>query len=130
MQITAQTIDEFKEQFTTILNSEEAKSIKNVIYFFRSEKPIPRVNGENNILYIGKTKNTLQSRYLPSKSFDIECLVFEKFYSYVIKQYGGISIEIRQTNDNKKEECDELQKYRTQHLEYPPLNRSIPNVSA
>ena len=35
----------------------------NVVYFIMSLLPVPRTHGESNILYIGKSDNTLNKRY-------------------------------------------------------------------
>jgi len=126
MKISATTIDEFKEQFSKFLNQEPSKNLTKIVYFWRVEKPISRVMGESNILYIGQTNSTFTKRYSGSKAYEIETLFFTNFYRHVINKYGSISIEIIQTDVPKVAECEALNEYYKNHLERPPLNRSIP----
>ena len=52
------------QQFRQVFSSQEAKDAKNVVYVFVCEKKIPRVKSENNIVYIGQTRQTLYGRYM------------------------------------------------------------------
>jgi len=126
MKISATTSDEFKEQFTTFLNQELCLSLTNIVYFWRVEKPITRVLGESNVLYIGQTSRSFNKRYSGSKDFATEVRFFTSFYQHVMKIYGSISIEIIQSDNPKTAECEALNEYYRNHLERPPLNRSIP----
>lgn len=126
MKITATSVNEFVDQFKEILKQDECNNINNIVYFWRVEKPFQRVKGKSNIVYIGQTKRTLAARYSNSQAFKIETSYFDSFYKFVIAEYGALSIEIIQTDNVKKSEWLALQKYRDNHFEYPPLNRSIP----
>jgi hypothetical protein len=126
MSIFASNRDEFEEKLRNYLQRDEFKSIKGIVYFWRVDKKIKRIKGESNILYIGKTTQTLRQRYLNRKSLEIELKCFDRFYKYVMKEYGSITIEIKSCVDTKHEELVEINKYSESHLEYPPLNRSIP----
>ena len=103
------------------------KSVEGIVYFFKTKKPIERVRGESNIIYIGKSDGSFSSRYYPSKAFNLEMTFFDKFYKHVIELYGSISIEITQVEETKYSEWEALSDYFAKHLEYPPLNRAIPN---
>ena len=110
--------DEFKELF----NSPEAKEGKGVVYFFMSEKPIPRICGESNILYIGKTKNTIRTRYFQYA----ENLASKKngtFYKYIIKNYGGLKMGYVVTKTPRATENEFFNEYYKTYLEYPPKSK-------
>lgn len=122
----SEKLDEYIKEFEIFLKSEQA-NIKKVVYIWKTSKPFNRVFGESNIIYIGQTKNTFRNRYGNSKSLDIEKGYFDKYYKFLIKEYGAISIEIIQTDEPEIEEYNRLMEYNDKHKEYPPLNRSIPN---
>lgn len=121
-----EALDEYIENFRNFLELEQA-NIKSVVYIWKTSKPFNRVIGESNIIYIGQTKNTFRNRYGNSKSLDIEKGYFNRYYKFLIEEYGAISIEIIQTDEPKIEEYNRLMEYNDKHKEYPPLNRSIPN---
>jgi hypothetical protein len=127
MELCATNRDEYSEQFESLLKSEPYKSVEGIVYFFKIKKPIARVRGECNIIYIGKSDGSFSSRYYPSKAFNLEMTFFDKFYKHVIELYGSISIEITQVEKPKYSEWKALSDYFSKHLEYPPLNRAIPN---
>jgi hypothetical protein len=111
-------INEFKE----LLSSDEAKEDKGVVYFFISQKPIPRVKGQSNILYIGKTNKTLNQRYFryatklaSNRSGD--------FYKYIINNFGGVSLGYIKTANPKATEAHYFKEYRDFFLEYPPKSK-------
>jgi hypothetical protein len=126
--ILATNVEDFEKQLKSILKS-NAKD-EGIIYIWKTEKKIPRVCGESDILYIGKTKQSLNSRYNNTKSLDIEKQYFENVYKSVIKQYGAISIEVVKIEDMAKldnAEFTKLDNYYKIHKELPPLNRLIPS---
>ena len=127
MTIEGKTLEEFMEKFNLFLNSEKAKNIKGIVYIWKTTNKFARVKGSSEIIYIGQSKNTFNDRYQNSKSLNIEKLYFERYYKYMIEMYGAITIEIKDTNNPKLSEWEELMKYNDNHKEYPPLNRSIPN---
>ena len=86
---TENLVDEFKE----LLGSDEAKQDKKIVYFFKSQQPIPRVKGQSDILYIGKTVQTLNKRYFKYA----EKLASNRsgnFYKYIINNFGGFLLAI------------------------------------
>ena len=121
----SKNLDEYIENFKNFLELEQA-NIKSVVYIWKTSKPFNRVIGESNIIYIGQTRNTFNTRYKNAKSLDIERGYFNRYYKFLIEKYGVISIEIIQTNEPKIEEYNRLMEYNDKHKEYPPLNRSIP----
>ena len=127
MEITAQTPEEFEKQFYQFLSQPKCKDIRNIIYSWEVENPIPRVNGESKVIYIGQSKRSFNERYSGSKDFKIEADYFNRFYRHAISKYGPISISIESSENPKMAEWEQLMNYREKHLEYPPLNRSIPN---
>ena len=127
MQLLADNRDDYSRQFEALLQSDPYKSVESIIYKFRVENPIPRTRGENSILYIGRTKLSFSGRYYPSRAFNIEMDYFDNFYKHAMKIYGPITIEINRVEDTKYSEWKALSDYFENHLEYPPLNRSIPS---
>ena len=127
MILDAKSQDEFLEQFNSFLDSETSKNTKGIVYIWQTTKPIGRVKGTSPIIYIGQTINTFRSRYKNSNSIKIETNYFERYYKHMIEMYGAIHIEIKQTDNPKRTEWEELMQYNKEHKEYPPLNRSIPN---
>jgi len=130
MNITALTEEEFREQFRIVLQRSECTSIENIVYFWKSERPIPRVSGESNILYIGQTSRSLNGRYGSKKDFEIEVAYFKRFYRHIIQKYGAVFLEVKATDNPKIAEWEQLSEYYGKHFEYPPLNRAVPSKPA
>jgi len=119
-------VEDFEKQLKSILESNSKD--EGIIYIWKSEKKIPRVCGKSDILYIGKTKQSLNDRYNNAKSLDIEKKYFENVYRHVIKQYGAISIDVIVVNPDelKVQEAEKINDYYKSHKELPPLNRNKP----
>ena len=115
--------EQFQQQWQEFLESEYAKRDKGVVFKFRTEKPLPRANGESPIIYIGQTSKSVSERYLPSANLHIERTIFEEFYRHYIEKYGPISVEITKSDDPLRDECDEIANYKNTHWDLPPLNR-------
>lgn len=130
MKITALTEEEFRVQFQRALQQAECLSLSSIVYFWKSEKSIPRVNGESNILYIGQTSKSLNGRYAGKKDFEIEVAYFNRFYRHIIHKYGFIFLEVKEVENPKFAEWEQLTEYYSAHLEYPPLNRAVPSKPA
>lgn len=110
------------EEFKSVFNSDEAKLHKNIVYFFMTEKPIPRVKGESNILYIGKTKQSLRQRYL-RYSNKLASNRNGVFYKHIIDNFGAISIGYLITDNPKDLESKFFKDYCDKFLEYPPKSK-------
>jgi len=127
MELFSDNRSDYSNQFEALLQSDPYSSVDNILYKFRVKNPIPRTRGENDILYIGRTKLSLSGRYYPSRAFNIEMDYFDNFYKQAMEIYGPIRIEIKAVEDTKYCEWKALSDYFERHLEYPPLNRSIPS---
>ena len=97
----------------------ETKGISGVVYILKTERPIPRIKGESEILYIGETKHDVWSRYCAEEDTN----EFWSVYSHSIDNYGAIYMDVYQTSNNKKTEKIFLKQYYQSHLELPPINR-------
>lgn len=112
-------------QFRDLFNSEHAINASNVLYVLFCKKKIPRVKGESNIIYIGKTKRSLQLRYGPYWNVNNWSLPNLEFVSYVIEHYGPIRVAylvLGPKEDLNENEGDLLKDYYKQHMELPPKN--------
>jgi len=116
------SLDDLANNFKELFGSEEARKDYGIVYFFMSEIPIPRVRGESNILYIGKTNLTLSARYL-RYSDKLASNRSGKFYTHIINNYGGISLGYLITDNPKDVEARYFKKYCETYLEYPPKSK-------
>ena len=112
------------QQFRQVFSSQEARDAKNVLYVFVCEKKIPRVKGKSNIIYIGKTKQTLRKRYM---QYVVAFYSGENspLYRYIITHYGGIEIAYKPfgtAESLKQAETELLNDYYKLYKEYPPRN--------
>lgn len=121
-----ENVIKFETQFIELLKS--TSKDKGIIYIWKTEKKIPRVCGASDILYIGKTKQSLNDRYNNAKSLDIEKDYFKNVYKHVIEKYGAISIDVIVVNldELKVQEAEKINDYYESHKELPPLNRNKP----
>jgi hypothetical protein len=114
--------DDLAHELKELLSSDEAKKDKSIVYFFKSVKPIPRVKGESDILYIGRTEQSLNKRY--SKYSDkLASNRSGKFYKYIVDNFGGISLGYIKTKTLKSTEADYFKRYCDNFLEYPPKSK-------
>ena len=121
---------EFENQFRDLFSSSEARHAKGVVYAWVTQKPIPRLRGESNIVYIGRTEQTLsdrQRKYAKRENSDYNWARYE----FIIPQFGAITVmyadaaAIAKTSEKEPEKAAEaalLNLYFKDHLEYPPLN--------
>jgi len=119
---TITTTENLTNEFKELFNSPEAKNTQSVVYFFMSEIPITRVNGKSNILYIGKTIQTIKKRYFKYS----EHLANSKngvFYKHIIKNYGGLKMGYIVTNTPRETEREFFNKYCQTYLEFPPKSK-------
>ncbi len=119
---TITTTENLANEFKELFNSPEAKNAKGVVYFFMSEIPIPRVHGKSNILYIGKTIQTINKRYFKYS----EHLANAKngiFYKHIIENYGGLKMGYVITKTPRETENIFFNKYHQTYLEFPPKSK-------
>ena len=126
--ITAKSVEEFKEQLSLLFKQDEFANLNNIVYAWKVEKAIPRLMGESNILYIGRTKNTFSTRCKQKKAIDIELAYFDSVYRHVISKYGQITIELKICSDTRAEEAELLHAYFRKHSELPPMSRAMPAI--
>ena len=119
---------DFLREFKQLLSSSEAKKDDKVLYAFVCEKKIPRVKGESNIICIGKAEKGLEYRYWGSWTKRSWTDANRKFFNYVIKRYGPVSLVYLAQKDFivsqplKEAESDLLKDYYELHMELPPKN--------
>ncbi len=120
-EIKATTDEEFKSQFRSIFSSAKAKSERGVVYMWFTNEGIPRMSGESNIIYIGKTINTLYERL--HRWADVEGSNGNwKRYKYIMKKFGPIKVKFAKIANPREAEKNLLKIYFNEHLEYPPMN--------
>jgi len=116
--------EDYMREFKQVFGSQEARNASNVLYAFVCEKEIPRVESKSNVIYIGKTKQTLSRRYLKyAKTFGSP--YNWAFFSYVIAHYGTVRIAyipFDTTKSLKEAETELLEDYYKWYREYPPKN--------
>ena len=115
---SANDVENFKLQFKEVLN--EARTSTGIVYVLKAERNIPRLKGESNIIYIGKTSRSLYDRYI--SNIWHEAKYFWPRYNYIISNFGHISIEIYSTSAPELTESNFLYQYHHEHLELPPIN--------
>jgi hypothetical protein len=115
-----------QSDFENMYNSELSKKSKNIVYFWQCEKPIPRVNGSSNIMYIGQTKQSFKNRYFQYAKKQATTKANKLKYQTILKTYGSITISICDFSifgdTLLKAEGQLLWWYFQNHCEYPPLN--------
>lgn len=115
-----------KTAFEKVYGSETAAQAKNIIYFFLSLRPAPRLNGESRILYIGQTKTSFKSRYFRHANLHATSKANSLKFNMIIKNYGGIEIAFcdyrKFGNTLLDAEGQFLWWYFQNHGEYPPIN--------
>lgn len=120
--ITSQDPAQLAAQFEAAFRSAEAQGAKKVVYCFVAEQPLPRVKGASRVLYIGKTDKSLETRWAcNAKRLGNGRNV--KFYQYVLKNFGAVSIGFLKSEDPRADEERLFQEYFSAHLEYPPKSR-------
>lgn len=115
-----------KAAFENVYGSQAAAQTKNIIYFFLSSKPVPRLNGESRILYIGQTKNSFKARYFRHANLHVTSKANSLKFDMIIKNYGPIEIafcDYRKFGETLLgAEGQFLWWYFQNHGEYPPIN--------
>ncbi|MDD5454235.1 MAG: hypothetical protein PHW62_01890 [Candidatus Ratteibacteria bacterium] len=128
-QLNAKCPEDFERQFKRVFSCPKAKTQENkgVVYVWVAEKRIPRLCGESDIVYIGKTNQTLHGRYHKYASLfasikgDKDKYNWRR-YEHIMKNFGPIKIYFSVHSDPKEKEAELLRKYYDSHFEYPPAN--------
>jgi hypothetical protein len=112
--------------FRRAYGQQEAAVERNIVYVFRAERPIPRLRGESDVVYIGQTKGTFRQRYLPSAALHATSKANKIKFEHIVAHYGPIRIMLSpfsQFGDSLlKAEGQLLWWYFQNHCEYPPIN--------
>ena len=116
--LNAKNKEEFIAQFRHLLSG--AKSRKNIVYIWQTVQGLPRLRGESPIIYIGKTVQSLYSRY--SRYIKADTEEYWERYLYIMENFGPISIHVYESSDASFTENIFLYQYHKKHLELPPLN--------
>ncbi|OBT30678.1 hypothetical protein [Vibrio splendidus] len=114
--------NELESEFKELLGSSEASNAKSVIYFFRSIKPVPRLRGESDILYIGKTKQSIKGRYF-QYARHLATGSSGCFYRYIINNFGGLRLGYIVVDNPNEMEKYYFKEYRSTYLENPPKSK-------
>lgn len=115
--ISSENKEKFIDQYRQCL--EQTKGVNGVVYVYRSEKPVSRLKGASNILYIGETKYDVWSRYNVVQDTNN----FWHVYNHTVNNYGSIFIDVYVTENYKEMERKFLSNYFQEHKELPPMNR-------
>ncbi|MEF1175253.1 hypothetical protein [Vibrio sinaloensis] len=115
-------VNELESEFKELFGSAEASIAKSVIYFFRSVRPVPRLRGESDILYIGKTKQSIKGRYF-HYARHLATGSSGCFYRYIIKNYGGLRLGYIVVDNPNEMEKYYFNEYRSVYLENPPKSK-------
>ncbi len=121
-EIDAKVPEDFVKQFAAIFSSLNARKYKGVVYVWYTDKGIPRLNGESNIVYIGKTKNSLFDRQHRYAELEGSYYNWER-YKHIIQNFGPIKVKFIAAENPKDTERNLLECYFKEHLEIPPINR-------
>lgn len=112
--------------FRRVYADDAAGVEKNIVYVLRAERPIPRLRGESDIVYIGQTKGTFRQRYLASAKLHATSKANRIKFEHIVSQYGAIRISVapyqRFGDSLLKAEGQLLWWYFRNHCEYPPVN--------
>lgn len=114
------------EDFRQVFSCEMAVKSKDIVYVWRSERKIPRLIGESDILYIGQTKQSFRDRYYQYAGMHASTLANSLKFGHIIENYRSISISVspfsKYGESLQKAEGQLLWWYFRNHCEYPPLN--------
>lgn len=120
------------DSFAEVFGSSAANQQKNIVYLILTEKPIPRVVGLSNIVYIGQTKHSLRNRYFRYSGTFSTGTANKHKYQNIIEHYGPIRIAVssyeRYGDSPREAECQLLWWYFQNHCEYPPVNYSKTSI--
>lgn len=94
-----------------------------MVYVWVTDKNIPRLRGESNILYFGKTDSTLYDRHYKYAKIEGNKHNWHR-YGHIINKFGPITVYFAKIPNPKGTETQLLKKYYDDHCEYPPLNRT------
>ncbi len=121
-ELNATNSAEFVNQFSEVFSNDPAVNIQNIVYCWATSKEICRLKGASEIIYIGKTNQTLKQRHKQYAAVEGSNENWLR-YEHIIKTYGPIKIYFSAHPKPEIAESQLLNKYFYDHLEIPPLNR-------
>jgi hypothetical protein len=114
------------DSFDELFSSRWARQQKEIVYLWRSERPVPRLRGESTILYVGQTKLSLSDRYANWGARWLNTAANTHKFSHILNAYGAIEILVCSHKDIAasllEAEGQVLWWYFRNHCEYPPIN--------
>jgi hypothetical protein len=121
-EINAELPKDFIKQFRNLFSLPDARKYSGVVYVWYTHDGIPRMKGKSNIVYIGKTKNTLFDRHHRYAELEGSGINIAR-YAHIIHNYGPIKVKFIGATNPKETEKEFLECYFNAHLETPPMNR-------
>jgi len=118
------SIDE--DTFRRVYGDDSANVEKSIVYVLRTDKPIPRLKGQSDVVYIGQTKSTFRQRYLQWANLHATSRANRMKFGHIVEHYGPIRIALASYTSFGtsllKAEGQLLWWYFQNHCEYPPVN--------
>lgn len=118
------SVDE--EGFRRVYGDDAANVEKGIVYVLRTDKPIPRLKGESDVVYIGQTKGTFRRRYLQWAKLHATSTANRMKFGHIVEHYGPIRIAVSSFalfgSSLLQAEGQLLWWYFQNHCEYPPVN--------
>ncbi len=114
---------EFIDSFKNLSSCSQARDLRGIVYVWYTTKPIPRLKGESNVVYIGKTKSTFRERHHRYAAVEGSGYNWKR-YSHIIKKFGDIRVACAKVENPRGSEIELLRQYKEEHLELPPINAS------
>ena len=121
--LDAKNPEDFIRQLRELFSCQRARDKSGVVYAWVTRSSIPRLRGRSNIIYFGRTTQTLYARYRRYASMIGNSDNWPR-YKHIIKHFGPIRVYFAATSDPAKKESRLLQEYYRDHCEYPPVNRA------
>lgn len=122
IQLDAISSEDFIEQFRSAFTLPDAIQAVKVVYVWTTRNPIVRLRGASNVIYIGKTDQSLSQRHARHAKLEGSFLNWER-YHHIIRNFGPITIQYASCSNPQVLEKTFLDLYFKEHLEIPPLNR-------
>ena len=122
-ELNAKESQDFIRQFENMFSCPKARVTKKVVYVWVTQKCIPRLRGKSNIIYFGKTIQTLYDRHYKYASIEGDPYNWQR-YEHIIRNFGPIKVYFAITSNPKDTESELLKKYYEDHCESPPVNRA------
>jgi hypothetical protein len=121
-QITS--VDE--EAFKRVYGCAAANAHRSIVYVLRASRPIPRLKGESDVIYIGQTKGSFRRRYYQWAKLHATSKANRMKFTHIVERYGAIRVALSSFapfgDSLLQAEGQLLWWYFQNHCEYPPVN--------